>query len=83
METTEYWTTDSDGYLDRNRHLSLVGLMDFFTEALKLVDEDKIKSVCEYGCNIGLNLRTLVRLFPVAKVRGFDPAVVESALSLR
>lgn len=71
MKTTDYWANDKDGYLERNRHLSHEGLLDFFDEALELVPW-RADTVCEYGCNVGLNLKALNRLFPEANLRGFD-----------
>lgn len=81
MKTTDYWTNDKDGYLERNRHLSHEGLTSFFFEALgnikcKAGRADgasifaDVESVCEYGCNVGLNLRALRGAG--VKLYGFD-----------
>ena len=72
METTQYWTDDKDGYLERNRHLDPAGLVDFFAEGLRSVDADEIDTICEYGCNVGLNLRALKELFGGADICGYD-----------
>ena len=90
MKTTDYWTNDKDGYLERNRHLSHKALMSFFFKALgnikcKAGRADGfsifagVESVCEYGCNIGLNLRALRGTG--LKLYGFDlnPEAVEIA----
>ena len=75
MKTTDYWTDDKDGYLERNRHLDPAGLEDFFGKALDGIpwrEKRRIKSVCEYGCNVGLNLSALKNHFTGADKYGFD-----------
>ena len=75
MKTTDYWTDDKDGYLERNQYLDPEGLKIFFDDALmKLAwgGEDDVKTVCEYGCNIGLNLTAINSVLSVEKLYGFD-----------
>lgn len=89
MKTSEYWKNDPDGYLERNRYLLYEGLVNFFTSGVELPyiawqsrhGVDKIESICEYGCNIGLNLRVMSGLFEEAIIKGFDlnPEAVKMA----
>ena len=80
MKTTDYWTDDKDGYLERNQYLDYKGLVNFFTGGVELPyiawqhqhGINKISSICEYGCNVGLNLRVMEGMFPEADIHGFD-----------
>jgi len=76
MKTTDYWTNDKDGYLERNQYLDPEGLEAFFTDALLNEiwgdADNEIRTVCEYGCNIGLNLTAINSVLSVEKLYGFD-----------
>ena len=71
-EQEEFWAGDfGDEYIDRNRADSLVeSNLQLFQKALGRAEP--IASVMELGANIGLNLRALRRLLPVARLTGVE-----------
>lgn len=70
MKTVEYWQNDPDGYLERNKTISLEALTVFFMDALKMMKDSA--SILEFGCNIGKNLRVLKQLYPNTEIIGYD-----------
>ena len=74
MKPTDYWADDIDGYTDRNSNIPDGVLLNFFSDALDVLYFEKtdITSVCEYGCNIGRNLKAVKDIYPSAEVIGYD-----------
>tara|TARA_A100001035_G_C27707862_1_gene465704 strand:+ start:239 stop:880 length:642 start_codon:yes stop_codon:yes gene_type:complete len=61
-----------DFYIERNNSLELESSnLFFFSNILSKLNEE-IKSVCEFGANIGLNLEVIKKLFPKCKTCGVE-----------
>jgi pseudaminic acid biosynthesis-associated methylase len=60
-----------DEYIDRNKSKSLLASnISFFSKVLS--NSEGIESVFEFGCNIGMNLKAIKALLPMAKLSGVE-----------
>lgn len=68
----EFWAGDfGTDYIDRNNSAAIVAAKEaLFRRAL--VSSSGIRSVIEFGCNIGLNLIALDRLLPGPELHGIE-----------
>jgi pseudaminic acid biosynthesis-associated methylase len=67
-----------DEYIDRNKSKSLLASnISFFSKVLS--NSEGINSVFEFGCNIGMNLKAIQALLPMAKLAGVE--INESAVT--
>jgi len=71
-EQEKFWAGEfGDGYILRNQGDALLAAnLDFFVKALK--QTRGLKSVIEFGANIGMNLRALQLLFPELDAHGIE-----------
>jgi spore coat polysaccharide biosynthesis protein SpsF len=71
-EQEEFWLGDfGDKYIDRNRNKELLASnISLFKSILSRTG--KIYSVLEFGCNIGMNLKSIKSLLPEVKLAGID-----------
>lgn len=71
-EQEKFWAGDfGDAYIERNRADSLIeSNFKLFERALR--SADTLGSVIEFGANIGLNLKALLRLLPHASLTGLE-----------
>tara|TARA_X000000950_G_C13784154_1_gene606438 strand:+ start:151 stop:765 length:615 start_codon:yes stop_codon:yes gene_type:complete len=74
METEQekFWQGEfGDDYISRNKSANLLAAnLALFSEILKKTG--LIKSVLEFGCNVGMNLKSLELLSPNIKISGID-----------
>jgi len=63
-EQEEFWKGDfGDEYIARNtKEWRITGCISFFREALSYTEKDSVKTICEFGANIGDNLLALKRI---------------------
>jgi pseudaminic acid biosynthesis-associated methylase len=68
-EQEKFWSSEfGDNYIDRNQNY--VANIPFFS---KVIDRTcSVKSVIEFGCNIGLNLMALNNLLPKCELTGVE-----------
>jgi spore coat polysaccharide biosynthesis protein SpsF len=71
-EQEEFWLSDfGDKYIDRNRNKELLASnISLFKSILSRTG--KIYSVLEFGCNIGMNLKSIKSLLPEVKLVGIE-----------
>jgi spore coat polysaccharide biosynthesis protein SpsF len=71
-EQEEFWLGDfGDKYIDRNRNKELLASnISLFKSILSRTG--KIYSVLEFGCNIGMNLKSIKSLLPEVKLVGIE-----------
>ena len=67
-----FWAgTFGEAYIDRNNSNSLLASnLDFFSRSLKCAGP--INSCCEFGANIGMNLKAIQLLMPLVKITGVE-----------
>ena len=68
----EFWAGDfGDDYINRNEGDKLLASnLNFFNNACKLTNN--LKSVIEFGANIGMNLKAFKLLFPTINIEGVE-----------
>ncbi len=68
----EFWAGEfGDSYVDRNKSSQLIGAkLSFWTKVLSHAQQ--IKSVIEFGANIGLNLKAIRSILPEASLVGVE-----------
>lgn len=71
-EQEEFWVGDfGDEYVDRNKSERLLAAnLKFFADALNVAGD--VRSVVEFGGNVGMNLRALKLLFPEQEQFGIE-----------
>ncbi|MCK5296071.1 MAG: methyltransferase [Alphaproteobacteria bacterium] len=71
-EQENFWATEfGNEYIDRNKsHELLAANLAFFSSMLQCAS--KINSVMEFGANIGMNIHTLKKLLPNAKLSAVE-----------
>jgi pseudaminic acid biosynthesis-associated methylase len=71
-EQEEFWATEfGDEYIDRNQGQQLIASnVNLFAQVLRRAGP--IRSVLEFGANIGLNLSALKTLLPTARFSGVE-----------
>jgi len=71
-EQEEFWAGDFGNlYINRNKGNKLLASnINFFHNALK--NQKKIKSVIEFGANIGMNLKALGIMYPDLELNGIE-----------
>lgn len=71
-EQEKFWSGSfGDDYCDRNSGLDLhAANLSFFSEVVNNTCD--LKSVIEFGCNIGMNLKALNQVIPNAKISGVE-----------
>ena len=68
-EQENFWSTEfGNEYIERNQEWK--NKVPLFSKALRMTD--KIDSVIEFGCNIGLNIKALSFLFPSMEFSGVE-----------
>jgi len=68
-EQEEFWATEfADDYINRNQ--DFICNIPFVSEVIRKTSN--VDSVIEFGCNIGLNLKTLNTLLPECSLTGVE-----------
>ena len=68
-EQEEFWATEfGNDYINRNQNY--INNIPFFSDVIRRTSN--VKSVIEFGCNIGLNLKALNILLPECKLTGVE-----------
>jgi len=69
----EFWANDfGNKYIERNSHNELLASNIVFFSKIFSNNQIKIDSVIELGCNIGMNLIALNKIFPNLNICGID-----------
>lgn len=71
-EQEQFWAGEfGDGYIQRNKSASLLAAnLQFFSTVISKLD--RVNSVTEFGCNIGMNFLALKQLLPDAELKGIE-----------
>ena len=72
VDQEEFWAGNfGDMYIGRNKHSQLhISNLSFFSKVLSRTNS--VKSVIEFGCNIGMNLKALNELNPNLNLTGIE-----------